>query len=116
MSKLIRKALKLAISAGLLVGFLSTSVLAENLILKFIINDEVGEAWTLHPASLSAYTSGMDAVPYVFYDDFTRLCIGSNEGQICATFDQMLESEGSSTRFILDDGREGTVHFVSAND
>lgn len=116
MSTLIPKTLKLVMSAGMLVGFLSSTALAENLILKFITDEGAGEAWTLHPSSLSAYTANMDPVPYVLEGNLKRLCIGSHEERICATFDRKLEGEGSTARFILDDGREGTVHHVSAND
>ena len=115
MRTLIPKTLKLVMGAGMLVVFLSSTALAENLILKFIADDGVGEAWILHPASLSAYTAGMD-VPYVFEDDSKRLCIGSQKERICITFDRKLEGEGSTARFTHDDGRKGTVHLVSAND
>lgn len=89
-------------------GFIAAPAFAASITLSFAGDDGTTQVWTFDGEGTA--TAGDLAVPYTWDEDAKKLCADIPEqGEVCATFENVAQAVGESSGYTLTTGAAGTA-------
>lgn len=100
--------MRLLLAAGAALSFAALPALAESTTVEFVGADGVTSVIVFNADGTALMEDGT-SVPYTMDKETKTLCGTTDEGEICATFDELGEEVGFSTGFTNTAGQSGTA-------